>query len=337
MMLLLLLLQTDDLDARLARKPFVKLECRETPLAKAFEEITKQSGVELQVDPKIAEQPVTLAETFGPFAAAEALCRAHGRARLLFSTYSRTIHVVPGSTVRLPAFDSGPFHYVISNLLLTRSQSFDAQPGRRMALTMWLAWTDAGAPASIGSDAVITEALDDTGRDLKLPSGPPQSATKLLGKPVIADAVTTMLDHPAPEAKRIESLKGYREGVFISETRPIRIEGFDTLPVSSKGGELTVKTLIRAKTGLGALLEATRPTGPFALPEHFQGLVFVDSTGARYPVRVTTSVGGAERTTFEVICPNLPEAAKIVACEATYVVQWKSHRIPFEFSDVELP
>lgn len=338
MILLLLLLQSDDLDARLARKPVVKLECRETPLAKVFEEITKQSGLEFQVDPKIADQPVTLAETLGPFAAAEAVCRVHGGARLLFSTYARKIHVVPGTAVRPPAFDTGPFHYVVSNLLLTRSQSFDSQPGRRMALTLWLAWTESGAPASIASEAVITEAVDDTGRDLTLKkSDAPPSWIKLLGKPVLADAVTAMLDHPAPEAKRIKSLKGYREAVFISETKPIRVEGFATLPVSSKGGELTVKTLVRAKTGLGALLEGARPTGPFALPEHFRDLVFVDSDGGRYPVRVTTSVGGAEKTTFEVICPNVPESANVVACEATYVVRWKSHRIPFEFADVELP
>lgn len=338
MLLLLLLLQADDLDARLARRPLVKLECRGTPLRTALEEITKQSGVEFQVDPKIADQPVTIEETLPPFAAAEAVCRAHGGARLLFSTYARKIHVVPGTTVHPPVFDTGPFHYVVSNLLLTRSQSFDSQPGRRMALTLWLAWTDAGAPASIGSEAVITEAVDDTGRDLALKKSDfPPSSTKLLGKPVLADAVTAMFDHPAPEAKRIKSLKGYREAVFIAETRPIRAEGFDTLPVSSKGGELTVKTLVRAKTGLGALLEGKRPTGPFALPEHFQGLVFIDSDGNRYPVRVTTSVGGAEKTTFEIICPNLPESARIIACEATYVVQWKSHRIPFEFADVDLP
>lgn len=335
MWLLLALLQADDLEARLARKPVVQLRLRDIPLSQAFEEITRQSGVEFQLDPQLASGRVTLeGEGWSPHEAAHALCWAHGSARVLFSTYSKKVHIGPGTAARPPTYDSGPFHFVLSNLLLTRSQSFDEDAQRRMSVTLWLAWSDAAPPASL-AEAVVTEALDDTGRNLKRTREP--LLTRLLGKPVSADVVTLLLDHPSMESRRIKSLKGYREATFIQETRPLRIDVSEKLPLASKDGEVTLRSLARAKTGLTAVFEGPRPAAHFPLPDHCRDLVFLDEEGRKYPVRITTTAGGEERTTFEVICPNIPESAKIVACETSFVVRWLSKKIVFEFLDVDLP
>ncbi|MBI2901107.1 MAG: hypothetical protein HYY17_13055 [Planctomycetes bacterium] len=338
MILLLAVLQADDLEARLQRRPTVSLELKDVSLRAAFEELSRRTGIAFETDPGIANDRVTAKlERAGAFEAAHAICRAHGGARLLFPTFARKVQVVPGAAAAMPASDTGPFHILLANVLLTRTHSFDRKPERRMSVTLWLAWTEDGSPASLAPQAVVTEAVDDTGRDLRIEPGPAARPTKLLGKPVLADPTTLRLDHPAPAARRIRVLKGYREAVFIAETRPVRIEGLETLPASSKGGELTVKQIGRSGRGFTALMEGPRPDGDFTLPDHHQGLCFLDAQGRRYPARVTTSTVGAQRVTFEVVVHDVPEEARIVAVESSLVSRWKSWKIPFEFADVELP
>jgi hypothetical protein len=328
--LLFLLLQNDD-------RPVVSLRLENEPIRRGFEEIARQSGLEFQVDPKIADDRVTLAlDRAGAFEAAHALCQAHKGARILFSTFSRRIQIAAGSAARPPTCDAGAFHHVLSGLTLSRQQSFDQRPQRRATLTIWTAWTPAAPPASLAQDLVVTEAADDTGRSLVLPDGLAPRFSRVLGRPVAAEAATVQLDHPAPEAKRLR-LKGYREAVFIGEKRPIRIEGFEKLPSASAKGEITLMKYHRGKSGINAVFEGPRPGGEFALAEHLPGLAFVDSKGQRYPARVTTATAGPDRASFEVVCTDVPEDAGIVACEADYVVQWMKKRIPFEFANVELP
>ncbi len=338
-MIALLLWIQQDIEETLRRRPTVEMAVgQERPLKTLLAEISRQSGMEFEVDPRLADTRVTLQRgKLGAFEAVHEVLKAHGGARLLFATFSKSVQVVPASPSTMPWNDSGPFHHLLTHVQLTRSHSFDRSPERRLTITLWLAWTPVGAPASLSPVAVVTEANDDTGQSLLEKHGPLPKEERLLGKPICAQVATVRLAYPNGGAKRIRSLKGYREATFIAETRPVRIEGLEQLPSSSKGGELTVTKLKRGARGLSAVLEGPRPEGEFTMPDHHQGLSFVDDRGGRYPVRITTSAVAVDRVTVEVLATDIPENAKIVACESKFVVRWKNWKIPFEFADVELP
>lgn len=336
--LLLLWLQADDVEGRLRRRPQVSFDLRETPLRDAFAELGRRSGLSFEVDPAVASDRVTLrVENLGPFEAAHVLCRAHGRSRVTFATFTRAVQIVPAAPPTMPASDSGPFHTLVAHLQTTRSHSFDRKPERHLTLTLWLAWTPDGAPASLSPQVVITEAVDDSGRDLRIDPPPPSRHERLLAKPVCADPATVRLAHPDEKARRLRRIKGYREAMFVGETRAVRIDSLENLPAVSKGGELAITKFKRSPRGVSAVFEGPRPEGDFTLPDHHQGLCFVDDRGGRHAIRVSTTAVGTERVSFEAIAADIPEGARIVACESRFVSRWISWRIPFEFDDVELP
>lgn len=314
----------------------VTVTWKDTPLAQALQDLTKQTGIEFDLDSRLKGTVTLTLKDAPPFQAVHELCRAHGNARLLFSTFSPRIRIEPGTPSRAPTHNQGSFHSLLAAVLVTRSHAFDGKKASRTTITIWNAWTE--SPAAIAEEIEISEALDDTGKDLRIPGDPSAKFRRLLGKRLVADVATIRLEAPAGAATKIRSLKGTRKVIFIGETRDLKIEGFDAGPAASKGGEFSIQNYARKKTGISAIFEGPRSArSEFSFADHFPGLAFVDSEGRVYPVRVATAAEGPERSRFEGLCQDVPEKARIVACTALYVVQWKDDTIPFEFSNVELP
>jgi hypothetical protein len=335
MIILLLLLQAGDIDRRLQEAPTVRFGKGSVPLEEALKAIP---GVRFRVDPKIARDRVTPPEgKSNVFDALHEICRSHGGARILFSTYAPKIQVSPGKAANPPTCNSGPFHFLLTKILASRTHSFDGAPRRQLYLTIWMTWTDTAPPAFLASTPFLSRAEDDRGNSLLLPGAKKGNEIRLLGKPVIAVPSTIPLQHPGKGIHALKFLEGYRLATFIGKRKPVEILLEEGLPRRSQDGRLALLKLARGKGGLTAVLEGRTPGGTIPLADHLLDLQFVDEKGTGYPTRITSAARGPDVSRIEIICPRIPEGASIVSLRTDYVTAWETRRISFSFRNVPLP
>ena len=164
MLILLFLLQTGDIDHQLHEIPTVRYGEKRYTLQSALETIPE---IGFRIDKKIASDEVTLPMgEMDVFGAIHEICRIHGGARILFSTYSPKIQISPGKIAAPPTSNSGPFHFLLSKILISKTHAFDNAPEHRIFLTLWMAWTNELPPAYMENEPTLTRVEDNEGNNL---------------------------------------------------------------------------------------------------------------------------------------------------------------------------
>ncbi len=335
MLILLFLLQAGDLSQESPPPPTVRFEERKYTLQEAFDRLT---GLRFGIDPKIStDLVIPPTKELNVFDAMHELCRAHGGARLFFSTYAPRIDIRPGKLFSPPTSNSGQFHFLIPVVLSSQVQTFDDLPVKRLFLTLWTTWTEQGSPAFLESTPTITRAEDNQGIELKRIPQPGGKPVRILGKPVAAESASLQLTPPSKGSSEIKILEGYRRMTFIQEVEQIEISLEGESPSHSEMKLLSVAKFARGKGGLTAVLQGPTPKDPISLGNHLQNLRFVGEKGVSYPARITTGTKGPEMSRIEVVCTNIPATEKIVAAKTGYITEWKTEEIPFTFENIILP
>ncbi len=335
MLILLFLLQTGDPSPEVLAPPTVRFDEKECTLQEAFDKIP---GLRFGIDPKIAKDLVTPpGEELNVFDAVHALCKAHGGARLFFSTYAPRIEIRPGKLFSPPTSNSGHFHFLISIVLTSQMQTFDNTPIKRLFLTLWMTWTGTGSPAYLEKAPTVTRVEDNQGNTLKVSPQGDGKPVRILGKPVAATSSSIQLTPPSEGSTQIKILEGYRRMTFIREVKPVEIFLGGKFPSHSATKHLSVTKMARGKGGLSAVLEGPTPHESIPLAEHLRNLQFVDQNGNRYPTRITTQARGPEKSKIEVVCIQIPENAQVVSARTDFVTRWETREIHFSFKNIPLP
>ncbi|GEM_PF-6244605 len=343
------------LEMRIGPSAWVALPSEETPLAEAFQDLSRQTGRKVDAA-GVDLSGRTLPGGLGRLPIWEALDRlARAGGCSYASPFREAVKLQPEPLSELPVCHDGPFRVLLDEVTVTRT--IELEGGTLDASTdvqMTLEWEPHVRPLAIGTTARVKVAADDKGGSLLL--DPDEDGFHDRSRPDDdenpSQACWTSLGSPAAGATRIEKLEGEidvlflmerLEAVFDAEARRSRAT-LDAGPVKvqvtswTPGGEGAVAGI--TVLGLGAASGAADQD----ILDSFGSLaemIRFSLTGADGKAVVsgdlsgTTTYGGQDRADFQIGFDSLPPGDYKLS--VAVVTKTLSRPVKFTFTGVPLP
>ncbi|HEU4339896.1 MAG TPA: hypothetical protein VFS19_07485 [Planctomycetota bacterium] len=346
-------LETAEKVAHLIRPaPTVTLAVKNRPAGEVLAEIRRQSGVLVEGPGLPADARFDLdVRDVSPWKAVDDLCRVHGKVMYAFD--ADRIQVRPGAYRKIPAFDLGPYRFIVDSFDWKESTGDNL---RRFDLIGGLLAPPGRFPDSTGVEVVNFE--DESGRDL-MPKfemvrryfpGPP--ARRGTGAPVIFRSLTWEGGEGPPVlSSKLKSFNGSIHLAFaLDRIRILAVKNPLALGerTASKGAA-TVRIREVSRDGSRVQLKCwfQRPL----FEEEREGdvmygrytLSLYDAGGRRLPglhfdpsVSVHTDEEGGVLKCADTLSFNLPEGFVPESLDLEKATEFQTVRIPFNLDGMSL-
>lgn len=341
------------LEQRIGASAWVVLPAKETPVAEAFEDLTRQTGR------KVDTSGVDLSGKTVPgglgrvpiFEALDRLSRAGGCSYA--RPFTETVKLEPAPLPDLPLCHDGPFRLTVDEVTVTRT--LDLADGAADATTdveMTIEWEPHVRPMRIASMARIRVATDDKGGSMLVDKDEECDLDHSWSyyKEEPSQSCWTSLGAPSPGATRIARLEGEIDVLFLTEedeavfdaearrSRATRVAGPVEVQVMSwSTSEQGAKATLTVK-GAGTVIGETDSELIKSLDSpvqmvHLQGADGKETVAADR-IGITT-YGDQDRANLQVDFDSLPRGDYNLV--VTVMTKMISRPVKFVFRDIPLP